>query len=230
MKKKVLAISGSLRKQSFTEKMLDLLIEGMGDGVEVKKFYPHKMKIGPCNSCWSCWGRKNPGICAQNDDFEEILDAYKEADYFLWAFPLYFFSFPAIVKNVIDRFYILLEPSQIESEGGYTEHPTRFDSHPKTVLISSCGFPETENFHILSQQFKKICTHAKWNWAGEILISATGAVNVPKLFDEKYDLIKKAGQELVEDVIVKETMEQISSPVIGFKDYREMCTARFTRG
>jgi NAD(P)H-dependent FMN reductase len=34
-KKTVLAISGSLHKPSFTEKMLDLLIEGMGDGLDV---------------------------------------------------------------------------------------------------------------------------------------------------------------------------------------------------
>ncbi len=39
MKKKiVLAISGSLRKPSFTERMLDLCIEGMGKDVEIKKF------------------------------------------------------------------------------------------------------------------------------------------------------------------------------------------------
>ena len=73
----VLAISGSLRKPSFTEKMLDLCIEGMGPDLEVHKFYPHKMKIGPCTSCWSCWGRKRPGECVQKDDFEQILDVYK---------------------------------------------------------------------------------------------------------------------------------------------------------
>ncbi len=154
-KKTVLAISGSLRKPSFTEKMLDLCIEGMGDNVEVKKFYPHKMKIGPCTSCWSCWGKKNPGVCAQKDDFQEILEVYKRADYFLLAAPLYIFSFPATVKNIIDRFFILLEPAQVKSSRGYTEHPKRFDSHPKTVLISSCGFPEIENFDLLRNIFAK---------------------------------------------------------------------------
>ena len=86
----VLAISGSLRNKSFTEKMLDLCIEGMGENLEVHKFYPHKMKIGPCTSCWSCWGKKRPGECIQEDDFQRILDVYKRADYFLLAAPLYF--------------------------------------------------------------------------------------------------------------------------------------------
>jgi len=40
----VLALSGSLRSHSFTEKILDILLEGMGE-VEVHKFYPHRMKI-----------------------------------------------------------------------------------------------------------------------------------------------------------------------------------------
>jgi len=57
----VLAISGSLRNKSFTEKILDLCIDGMGENLEVHKFYPHKMRIKPCTSCWSCWGKKEAG-------------------------------------------------------------------------------------------------------------------------------------------------------------------------
>ena len=43
----VLALSGSLRSPSFTEKILDHLLEGMGE-VDVHKFYPHKMNIVHC--------------------------------------------------------------------------------------------------------------------------------------------------------------------------------------
>jgi putative NADPH-quinone reductase len=229
-KKIVLAISGSLRKPSFTEKMLDLCIEGMGEEIEVKKFYPHKMNIGPCTSCWSCWGKKNPGVCARKDDFQKILDVYKQADYFLLAAPLYIFSFPATVKNVIDRFFILLEPAQVKSGRGYTEHPKRFDRHPKTVLISSCGFPEIENFDLLRQYFHKISDEMGWTWSGEILISASGIANAPKLFDRKYELIKKAGAQLVEGCISKETTDEIAEPVMSAEDYRTMTTANFSGG
>jgi multimeric flavodoxin WrbA len=226
-KKTVLAISGSLRSPSFTEKMLDLCIEGMGDGVEVKKFYPHKMNIGPCNSCWSCWV-KSPGVCAKKDDFQKILDVYKRADFFLLAFPLYFFSFPATVKNIIDRFFIMLEPGQLESKRGTTEHPKRYDRHPKTVMISSCGFPEIENFAIVRQHFQKICLESNWPWAGEILISAAGMANAPQLFDEKYELIKKAGSCLIDGVIDKDLSDKIGAPVVDAKDYRAMVTAFFS--
>jgi multimeric flavodoxin WrbA len=226
----VLAISGSLRSPSFTEKMLDLCIEGMGDNLEVHKFYPHKMRIGPCNSCWSCWGSKRPGECVQNDDFEQILEVYKRADYFLLAAPLYVFDFPATVKNVIDRFFVVLEPAQIESSKGDTEHPKRFGRHPKAALISSCGFPEIGNFDILSKHFRIISEHMGWRWSGEILISAAGAANAPKLFDKKYGLIRTAGSELITSEISRTTTETIAAPVMSAEDYRRMCTLSFEGG
>lgn len=226
----VLAISGSLRKPSFTEKMLDLCIEGMGENLEVHKFYPHKMNIGPCTSCWACWGRKRPGECVQKDDFDLILDVYKRADYFLLGAPLYFFDLPVTVKNMIDRFFVILEPAQIESSHGGTEHPKRLGRHPKTVLISSCGFPEIDNFDILRRHFRIICEHMDWKWSGEILISAAGAANVPRLFDRKYELIRTAGAELIGGEISRETTEAIAAPVIPAEDYRRMATLSFEGG
>ena len=226
----VLAISGSQRKKSFTEKMLDLCIEGMGENLEVHKFYPHKMKIGPCAGCFSCWGRKSPGECVQKDDFDQILDVYKRADYFLLAAPLYYFDLPATVKNVIDRFFVVLEPTQVESPQGHTEHTKRFGRHPRVVLISSCGFPEIDNFDILSRHVQVICEHMDWAWSGEILISAAGAAAAPRLFDRKYELIRKAGAELIDGEIQRETTEAIAAPVISAEDYRRIATLSFEGG
>ena len=230
MKKVVLAISGSLRKPSFTEKMLDLCLAGMGPDVEVHKFYPHQMQIAPCNSCWACWGKKHPGECVHRDDFQKILEVYKRADYFLLAAPLYVFDLPATVKNVIDRFFVILEPAQIESARGDTQHPTRFGRHPKAVLISSCGFPEIQHFDLLRQHFRLICEHTAWNWAGELLISAAGAANMPKLFNSKLEWLQRAGAELLAGAIAQETTEAIAAPVIANDTYRQIATLSFEGG
>lgn len=226
-KKKILAVSGSLRHSSFTEKMLDLCIEGMGEEFEVRKFYPHRMKINPCLGCWKCWEKTNPGVCVQRDDFGQILSVYKEADYILLAAPLYFFGLPATVKNVIDRLFVILEPAQYTSSRGGTEHPKRYGRHPKAVLISSCGFPEMENFDLLRQHFRKICTELEWKWAGEILVPGAGSANAPRLFDRKYRSIRQAGEELAIGAIETETTHRISSSVMPHEDYRKMCTAGF---
>jgi len=226
-KKKVLAISGSMRNPSFTEKIMDLCIEGMGEGFEVQKFYPHRMTIGPCLGCWACWKKANSGVCIQKDDFDIILNSYKEADYLLVAAPLYFFGLPATVKNVIDRFFVVLEPGQYKSPRGGTEHPKRFNRHPRTVLISSCGFPEFENFDLLRQHFVKICQEMDWKWAGEVLVPAAGNANVPRLLDSKYNLIRNAGAELIAGSISRATTEKIGATMMPANEYRKMCTANF---
>ncbi len=225
----VLAILGSLRSPSFTEKMLDTLLEGMGE-VEVHKFYPHKMKIGPCTSCWSCWQGKNRDECIQKDDFQSIYDIYKKCDYFIIAAPVYVFGFPATVKNVIDRFFINAEHSQILMDNGITNHPQRFTPKAKGVLVSSCGFPDMENFTLMSQHFKKIMMHIGLTWAGEVLMPSAGAVNVPHLLDDNIEAIRKAGAEVINGIISPETMQTISDVPISKKDYREMVTASFKGG
>ena len=225
----VLAISGSLRSSSFTEKILDSLLEAMGE-VEVHKFYPHKMKIGPCTSCWSCWQGKNKGDCFQKDDFQSIYDVYKKCDYFIIAAPVYVFGFPATVKNVIDRFFVNLDSSQILMDNGLTNHPQRYAPKAKGVLVSSCGFPDMANFALISEHFKKIMMHFGLTWAGDVLIPAAGAVNVPHLIDDNIDAVRQAGAELVNGVISTQTMRAISDVSISKKDYREMTNASFKGG
>ena len=225
----VLAISGSLRSPSFTEKILDCLLEGMGD-VEVHKFYPHKMKIGPCTSCWSCWQGKNKGECVQKDDFQSIYDVYKKCDYFIIAAPVYVFGFPATVKNVIDRFFVNLGSSQILMDNGVTSHPQRYAPKVKGVLVSTCGFPDMENFSLMSQHFEKIMMHMGLTWAGQVLIPAAGTANVPHLLDNNFDAIRQAGAEVVNGTISPATMRTISDVPISKNDYREMVNASFKGG
>ena len=227
MRKVVLAISGSLRKLSFTEKMLDLCIAGMGEDLEVHKFHPHKMKVNPCTGCWACW-KKTKGECVQKDDFQQIVEVYARADYFFIAAPLYYFSFPATVKNVIDRFFCFLEPTQRPSDRGGTEHPKRGAYHPKTVLVSSCGFPELENFDLLRALFRRICDDMEWLHAGEILVPAAGAANAPRLFDKKLECIQKSGAELAAGSISSQTTKAIAQPVMPIADYRAMSSAHFS--
>ncbi len=225
----VLAISGSLRSPSFTEKMLDSLLEGMGE-VEVYKFYPHKMKIGPCTSCWSCWQGKNKGECIQKDDFQSIYAVYKKCEYFIIAAPVYVFGFPATVKNVMDRLFVNMESSQILMENGLTNHPQRYTPKAKGVLVSSCGFPDMENFTLMSEHFKKFMMHIGLTWAGEILIPSAGAANIPHLLDDNLEAVRKAGAELVNGTISPETRRIISDVPISKNDYREMATASFKGG
>ena len=54
--------------------------------------------------------------------------------------------------------------------------------------------------------------------------------NAPRLFDRKYELIRKAGAELIQGEISKETTDAIVAPVMPAEDYRRMCTLSFEGG
>jgi hypothetical protein len=143
---------------------------------------------------------------------------------------VYVFGFPATVKNVIDRFFVNLESSQISMGNGLTNHPQRYSPKAKCVLVSTCGFPDMENFTLMSQHFKKIMMHMELTWAGEVLIPAAGAANVPHLLDDNIDAVRRAGAELVNGTISPETMRKISDAPISKDDYREMTNASFRGG
>ncbi len=75
-------------------------------------------------------------------------------------------------------------------DNGLTNHPQRYAPKAKGVLVSTCGFPDMENFALMSEHFKKIMMHMGLTWAGEILIPSAGAANVPHLLDNNIEAVR----------------------------------------
>ena len=110
-------------------------------------------KINHCIGCFTCW-TKTPGRCIHRDDMDRLLPFW-QTDLLVWATPLYYFSMPGIVKDVVDRQLPLIEPLLIRSKGK-TSHPRRGSTPwPATFLISVAGFPERSHFDTLVANFKK---------------------------------------------------------------------------
>ncbi len=56
-----------------TALILTPFIEGMKEAsADVEIFYTKKLKIEPCNGCFTCW-LKTPGVCIHKDDMAAIL-------------------------------------------------------------------------------------------------------------------------------------------------------------
>lgn len=209
--------------------MLSLFLEGMSDNIELHKFYPHRMNIKPCTGCFTCW-MKTPGVCVQQDDMAEILKWFEVADVIILACPLYVFGFTAQIKTVLDRIIPNVECYISSNEKGLSYHKRHHPKEQKLVLISSCGFPELDNFDALKQHYQVVANHMGKD-AGMLLISGAGAQNVPHLFDEKYAAIKQAGKELVElGKVQQKTMDTIAVEVIDRQLYRDMANAAFKGG
>jgi len=113
---------------------------------------------------------------------------------------------------------------------GLTSHPKRVTPAAKGVLVASCGFPDMENFTLMSAHFKTWIKHAGLTWGGEALIPAAGAANVPGLLDDNMQAIRRAGEELRTGVIGAETMNAISDTGIGNEDYLNVVNSNMQGG
>jgi multimeric flavodoxin WrbA len=228
-KLQILAISASPRPKSFTDKMLSLFLEGMGENIELHKYFPHRMNIKPCTGCFTCW-LKTPGVCAQKDDMAEILPWLDTAEIIILASPLYVYGFTAQMKTVLDRFIPIMECYISANEKGHSYHKRHHPKFQKTVLISSCGFPEIENFNLLKQHYQILANF--WGKdGGMLLIPGAGAASIPHFYDEKFACIKQAGKELVElGSVQQKTMDTIAAEIIDRQIYRDMANAAFKGG
>ncbi len=98
---KVLGIAGSPRRNGNTELLLKELLNGAeASGLEVELIILSELSISPCTSCDSC---QKDGQCVINDDMQLMYGKLLEADYVVFASPVYFKGVSAQMKALIDR-------------------------------------------------------------------------------------------------------------------------------
>ena len=157
---KILLINGSPKGgASNTRRLSGAFLDGIGraSATEVREICPAKMNIRPCIGCFACWN-KTPGQCCQQDDMASVLESMLWADVIVWSFPLYYFSVPGPLKNLMDRQLPMVLPfmNRDSASGG---HPSRYDmSGKRHVVISTCGFYTTQgNYDGVNALFDHIC-------------------------------------------------------------------------
>ncbi len=99
MKKKILVIKGSCRKDSFTNKIWQEAIKNI-DNSEVQVFDTFAHSFAFCNGCNYC---ENNGKCVHRD-LDGFFEEFENADVVLFSSPVYNGGFSAPVKALIDRF------------------------------------------------------------------------------------------------------------------------------
>ena len=104
---KILALNGSFRKNGNTEILLKQALMGAeseGAGVEILRLTDYK--IEPCRGCGLCLFREN--VCqVQSDDVSFIFSKVDGCDGMILGAPCYFLELTAVVKQLIDRCWIL---------------------------------------------------------------------------------------------------------------------------
>jgi len=104
---KVLALNGSSRKNGNTEILLKQALMGAeSEGAKVEILRLTDYRIGPCRGCGLCLFRDN--VCqVKDDDVSLIFSKVDECDGVILGSPCYFLELTAVVKQLIDRCWIL---------------------------------------------------------------------------------------------------------------------------
>lgn len=96
---KILAICGSHREMSNTNKMVKKVAES--SGCEFDLVYLGGLNIKPCTGCANCM--MNEGQCAVDDDMQGLYGKLMETDALILGGPTYFMDISGAVKDFIDR-------------------------------------------------------------------------------------------------------------------------------
>jgi multimeric flavodoxin WrbA len=182
-------------------------------------------KIEPCSGCFSCWN-KTYGICAIRDEMSEVLAKLIAADVIIWAFPLYYFSVPGKLKNLIDRQLPLNLPFMAEGNE-YGGHPLRYDlSRQRHVVISTCGFwTAKDNYDAVTFMFDR---HYGTKNCARIFCGQGELFRVPELKDRTdayLETIRRAGIEFASGRISAETEAELAEPLYPREVFEKMADA-----
>lgn len=102
---KVTALFGSPNRNGSSSVMHEEFLSTL-TGCDIDRFQSFEMKIHPCNGCGYC--KKHPA-CILQDDMNQIYDSIRAAEIISISWPVYFSSFPAPLKAIIDRCQVFWE-------------------------------------------------------------------------------------------------------------------------
>ena len=220
---KILVFNGSPKKEkSDTMHITGAFLEGMNEAAlqEINTVDVIEKHIEFCRGCFSC---KVGGRCVISDDMIEILEQIPRADLLLFSFPLYCYSMPAALKNLVDRMLPLSSMAMTRENGRYVHKGVHDCSKLKYMMICGCGFPNSKkNFEPAVRQFELMFPGDRTiiTVPESPMFSSPQAdvVTVPRL-----NLIKKAGRQYAKSgTIDPELLREICSPMIPEETYAKI--------
>ena len=162
MKKKLLVIKGSCRKDSVTNAILQEAIKE-ADNIELNVFDTFSEKFAFCNGCNYCEAN---GKCVHRD-LDKFFSLFEDADVVLFSSPVYNGGFSAPVKALIDRFQVyytsFYKNGKIQS----------IKKHRKGILLVSAGRSGETAAAEMEKNLKCAFTILNMELAGSVLCAHT---------------------------------------------------------
>jgi len=109
-KKKVVVVLGSPRKNGGSASLARKIAEGArAKGATVETVFLQGLDIAWCKACEKCHKEGATG-CSIDDGMTALYPLLCEADAFVFASPIYFFTMSAQMKTFVDRTYAVYDP------------------------------------------------------------------------------------------------------------------------
>lgn len=106
----LLALTGSPRKNSFSTKLQDEFLNPFREnGFKIDIINAYDIDVHPCTACGNC---NTESHCIFDDAMTDVYNLIRNADIISVSSPLYFSSFPAPLKSIIDRCQLLWEENR----------------------------------------------------------------------------------------------------------------------
>lgn len=199
----VLVVSASSRgrdgaTQLFTEHFIKGAERG---GAKVETLVLSELKINSCSGCFNCWLNRNHCIHHEEDDMKIFLQKFREADLLVWATPIYSFHCTPLMKNVLDRLFVLLDPHIVLNDKGMERRPLRIQRVPHQMLLACTGYSDFQSFAPLRMSLKFVEERLGMKMLAEMLRPGCLSFLTKNMINKKMldalAALERAGEEVV---------------------------------
>lgn len=153
---RIVLLTGSPRRNGNSIRMANAFEEAAARlGHSVDRFDTAQMQVSGCLACDGCYRNGIP--CAVDREYNKVASALDKADGLVIATPVYWYTYPAQLKNVMDHWYSLCVAG-------------RDLNGKKAALMACCEDDDITAFDSMVNSFRKSMALLRADIVGEILI------------------------------------------------------------
>jgi len=161
---KIATIMGSPRIMGNTARVLQTFEEMMEPNHTIDRINVTKYKLNGCIGCYKCTEHYDNIMCIQKDDCTAIFERMVDADAIVYASPLYWFSFSAQIKPLIDRHVCLIK--------GYgTPEFKSFIANKPVALLVTCDDVIENNADVIQTIFDRKSAYCATRVVGKYIVA-----------------------------------------------------------
>jgi multimeric flavodoxin WrbA len=187
---KVLGISTSPRLKGNSDLLLRQALAGTEDaGAETEYIRLRDLNIAPCIECNSCYKK---GTCVVEDDYQMLSSKMLEADRLIFATPIFFMTFCAQAKALIDRCQCLWAHKYVLKRPLITTGRDR-----RAMVIAVGGTKSKKMFESVRLTAKYFFDVLDMAYVANLFVNKVDAVGEIKQHPSAMDEAFRLGRELV---------------------------------